>query len=129
MHTCDLNTRHQEGNGGTSFEFQRHAPTGLQVLERCLCVTVCLNVDECLSNMAGSVFSAGPVSLDMRWQPGPLQLMRVGTLAADLARLQTQAQWMQVRNLPLELAAALVTVSTITIHISVCYVKPPLSRI
>ncbi|CAL8467566.1 g7104 [Coccomyxa elongata] len=46
--------------------------------------------------MQGSAFSAGPVSLDMRWQPGPLQLMRMGTLAADLARLQTQAQWMQV---------------------------------
>lgn len=47
-------------------------------------------------HMAGSLFSAGPVSLDMRWQPGPLQFMRMSTLAADVARLQTQAQWMQV---------------------------------
>ncbi len=56
--------------------------------------------------MAGSVFSAGPVSLDMRWQPGHLQLMRMGTLAADLARLQTQAQWMQVGILPLGLESS-----------------------
>lgn len=45
---------------------------------------------------AGTTFSAGAISLDTRWQPGPLQLMRRGSLASELSQMQTQAQWMQV---------------------------------
>jgi hypothetical protein len=46
--------------------------------------------------LAGNIFSAGPVSLDTRWQQGHLHLIRIGSLAADLAHLQPQTQWMQV---------------------------------